>query len=350
MVTVSNKKDIRQLSKQELEDFFLEKGEPKFRAKQVYEWLWQKGAHAFEEMTNLPKPLREYLDGIFTIQAIVEDKVQHSADGTIKTRFRLHDGHLIESVLIPVPEDKRFTVCVSSQVGCSLTCAFCATGRMGRVRNLDAAEIFDQVLLVNRQSLETFGQPLTNIVYMGMGEPLLAYANVMASVGRITSPDGLGMSPKRITVSTAGIAKMIKKLADDGVKFNLALSLHAADDIKRDTIMPINEQNNLSNLMESLTYFYQKTGNRISYEYIAFQNFNDTPEDAANLTALCQSFPVRVNIIEYNPIEGADFHKSSRDTIDHFARYLVDRGVMVTVRRSRGKDIDAACGQLANKG
>jgi len=350
MVTVSNKKDIRQLSKQELEDFFLEKGEPKFRAKQVYEWLWQKGAHAFEEMTNLPKPLREYLDGIFTIQAIVEDKVQHSADGTIKTRFRLHDGHLIESVLIPVPEDKRFTVCVSSQVGCSLTCAFCATGRMGRVRNLDAAEIFDQVLLVNRQSLETFGQPLTNIVYMGMGEPLLAYANVMASVGRFTSPDGLGMSPKRITVSTAGIAKMIKKLADDGVKFNLALSLHAADDIKRDTIMPINEQNNLSNLMESLTYFYQKTGNRISYEYIAFQNFNDTPEDAANLTALCQSFPVRVNIIEYNPIEGADFHKSSRDTIDHFARYLVDRGVMVTVRRSRGKDIDAACGQLANKG
>ena len=184
---------------------------------------------------------------------------QKSEDGTIKSRSRLHDGHLIESVLIPVPSDNRYTVCVSSQVGCSLTCSFCATGRMKRVRNLDASEIYDQVVLVNQQAMETFGHPLTNIVYMGMGEPLLAYKSVMESIKMITSPDGLNMSPRRITVSTAGIAKMIRKLADDEVKFNLALSLHAADDEKRDEIMPINEQNNLAVIMDAIEYFYQKT-------------------------------------------------------------------------------------------
>jgi 23S rRNA (adenine2503-C2)-methyltransferase len=349
MTTTTIKKDIRQLSKAELEAVFKELGEPRFRAKQVHEWLWQKGVHSFEEMTNLSKKLREKLAEQFTINAITLDKWQNSADGTIKSRWRLHDGHLVESVLIPVPEEKRFTVCVSCQVGCSLSCKFCATGRMKRLRNLDAAEVFDQVVLVNQQSLEVFGHPLTNIVYMGMGEPLLAYKNVLESVERITSPEGLGMSPKRITVSTAGIAKMIKKLADDGVKFNLALSLHAADDAKRDDIMPINEQNNLAALMESLTYFHEQTGNRISYEYIAFQNFNDNISDAKNLLKLCRSFPVRVNIIEYNPIDGAPFLKATEHKIDEFAQYLRDHGVMVTVRRSRGKDIDAACGQLANK-
>lgn len=349
MTTTTIKKDIRQLSKAELEAVFAEMGEPRFRAKQVHEWLWQKGVHSFEAMTNLSKALREKLTEQFVIQNITLDKQQRSLDGTIKSRWRLHDGHFMESVLIPVPEDNRFTVCVSCQVGCSLTCSFCATGRMKRVRNLDAAEIFDQVVLVNQQSLEVFGHPLTNIVYMGMGEPLLAYKNVLESVEKITSPEGLGMSPKRITVSTAGIAKMIKKLAEDGVKFNLALSLHAADDAKRNEIMPINEQNDLAALMESLEYFYNTTGNRISYEYIAFQNFNDNIEDAKNLLKLCKKFPVRVNIIEYNPIDGAPFLKSTAHKIDEFAQYLRDHGVMVTVRRSRGKDIDAACGQLANK-
>jgi 23S rRNA (adenine2503-C2)-methyltransferase len=348
-MTTTLKKDIRLLSKTELEAVFAELGEPRFRAKQVYEWLWQKGAHTFEAMTNLSKPLREKLVERFVIQPIVLDKQQHSADGTIKSRWRLHDGHLVESVLIPVPMDNRYTVCVSCQVGCSLTCAFCATGRMKRVRNLDAAEIFDQVLLVNRQCVEVFGQPLTNIVYMGMGEPLLAYSNVLESVEKITSPEGLGMSPKRITVSTAGIAKMIKKLADDGVKFNLALSLHAADDAKRNEIMPINEQNDLASLMDALDYFYQTTGNRISYEYIAFQNFNDNVADAKKLLKLCKRFPVRVNIIEYNPIDNVPFLKATEHKIDIFAQYLRDHGVVVTVRRSRGKDIDAACGQLANK-
>ncbi|MEL7220209.1 MAG: 23S rRNA (adenine(2503)-C(2))-methyltransferase RlmN [Bacteroidota bacterium] len=346
----SIKMDIRKFNLAELQQIVQEMGEPKFRAKQLQEWIWKKSAHSFEEMTNLSKNLRQRLQEAYVINCIQEDQVQYSNDGTIKSRFRLHDGHLIESVLIPVPADNRYTVCVSSQVGCSLSCKFCATGQMKRLRNLDAAEIYDQVVLVNKQALEKFGHPLTNIVYMGMGEPLLAYRPVLESIEKISDPNGLHMSSRRITVSTAGIAKMIRKLADDATKVNLALSLHAADDAKRDEIMPINEQNNLEVLMDSLSYFYQQTKNRISYEYIAFQDFNDSIDDARNLLKLCQRFPVRVNIIEYNPIDGADFKKSSEHKIDDFARYLRERGVMVTIRRSRGKDIDAACGQLANKG
>ena len=343
------KTDIRQLTKEEIRDHLVAMGESAFRAKQVYSWLWQKSARSFDEMTNLSKALREKLKEQFVINAIQEDITQKSMDGTVKTRYRLHDGHLMESVLIPVEKDNRYTVCVSSQVGCSLTCKFCATGQMKRVRNLDAGEIYDQVVMINKVCEEMYGHPLTNIVYMGMGEPLLAYKNVMKSIEHISSPEGLHMSPKRITISTAGIAKMIKKLADDASKVNLALSLHAADDEKRNEIMPINEQNNLEVLMDALSYYYQTTKNRISYEYIAFQNFNDSIEDAKNLVRLCSRFPVRVNIIEYNPIDGADFVKADADKIDRFANYLKDHGVMATVRRSRGKDIDAACGQLANK-
>ena len=349
MTKTDVKINIRAFDLPALQEAFLEMGEKKFRAKQVHEWLWQKGVRSFDEMHNLSKKLRELLKEKFVINGITEDKVQRSADGTIKSRFRLHDGHLIESVLIPVPGEKRFTVCVSCQVGCSLTCKFCATGRMKRVRNLDAGEIFDQVVMVNQQALDTFGYPLTNIVYMGMGEPLLAYKNVMESIARISSPDGLNMSARRITVSTAGIAKMIRKLADDEVRFNLALSLHAADDEKRNEIMPINEQNSLDILMDSLEYFYKKTKNRISYEYITFQDYNDSIDDAKKLLKLCKRFPVRVNIIEYNPIGGVPFKKSSEKNIDNFAAFLIRHGVMCTVRRSRGKDIDAACGQLANK-
>ena len=347
------KKDIRALSLPELEATLADWGEPRFRTRQVYEWLWSKAVTDWESMTNLSKNLRSKLREHFTLNALFEDKVQHSDDGTVKSRWVTHDGHRIESVLIPVPEDERFTVCVSTQVGCSLTCAFCATGRMGRKRNLQPAEIFDQVAAVNRQSIEQFGRPLTNVVYMGMGEPLLTYANTLESIARITAPppQGLGMSARRITVSTAGIAKMIRKLADDGFRSNLALSLHAATDAKRNEIMPINESNNLEALMEALEYFYQKTHNRVSYEYIAFERFNDSPEDAAQLVRLCRrQFPVRVNIIEYNPIDGATFAKSDENRLNAFAAYLAKQGVTVTVRRSRGKDIDAACGQLANKG
>jgi 23S rRNA (adenine2503-C2)-methyltransferase len=345
-------RDIRSLPLDDIEALLQSWGEPRFRARQLYEWLWAKGAVEWEAMTNLPKALRRRLSETFTLHSLRAEVVQRSADGTLKTRWLTHDGHRIESVLIPVPDADRYTVCVSTQVGCSLTCSFCATGRMGRLRNLTAYEIYDQVALVNRQCQEAFGRPLTNVVYMGMGEPLLNYAATRESLQRLTAqpPLGMGIGAHRITVSTAGIAKMIRKLADDGYRSNLALSLHAADDAKRSAIMPINESNNLEALLQALEYFYAKTHSRISYEYIAFERFNDTTEDAARLVQLCRRrFPVRVNIIEYNPIEGAHFEKSEETRLNAFAAYLADRGVTVTVRRSRGKDIDAACGQLANK-
>jgi 23S rRNA (adenine2503-C2)-methyltransferase len=259
----------------------------------------------------------------------------------------LYDGNIVEGVLIP--STSRMTACISSQVGCSLTCKFCATGRLERLRNLDADEMYDQVVLIRNQSLERYNQPLTNIVYMGMGEPLLNYKNMMASIDRITSPDGLGMSPQRITVSTAGIAKMITKLGDDEVKFNLALSLHAANDAKRNHIMPINEQNSLDSLAEALNYFYEKTGTRVTFEFIVFKDFNDSVQDAEELLAFCKRTTAKVNIIEYNPIDGGEFEQTLPDRLNVFKYVLEDEGVIVNVRRSRGKDIDAACGQLANK-
>ncbi|MEQ9101270.1 MAG: 23S rRNA (adenine(2503)-C(2))-methyltransferase RlmN [Imperialibacter sp.] len=339
--------DIRKISSSELVDVFKTWGEPAFRAKQVSEWLWKKSATSFDEMTNLSLKTRDMLKEHFSILAVSTATKQMSSDGTIKSGFRLHDGHMIEGVLIPA--DDRMTACVSSQVGCSLTCKFCATGYMERKRNLDPAEIYDQVVMIDKQAREANNVPLTNIVYMGMGEPLLNYANVLKSVEYITSPDGLGMSPKRITVSTAGIAKMIKKLGDDEVKFNLALSLHAANDEKRNQIMPINESNTLEALKEALQYFYQKTKNKITFEYIMFYSFNDTLKDAEELFQFTKAVPSKVNIIEYNPIAEATYKNADPEALDKFSAYLEDRGVVVNVRRSRGKDIDAACGQLAIK-
>lgn len=341
------KRDIRKLTDAEIIDFLVSKGEKKFRAKQVLEWLWQKSVTHFQDMTNLSRATRQLLEDNFTINAIEVHTSQQSNDGTIKSAFRLFDKHIIEGVLIPAED--RMTACVSSQVGCSLTCKFCATGFMDRLRNLDAAEIYDQVVAIKRQAEENYNQPLTNIVYMGMGEPLLNYANVLKSVELITSPEGLNMSPKRITVSTAGIAKMIKKLGDDEVKFNLALSLHAADEEKRNQIMPINETNSLVNLKEALQYFYKKTRNRITFEFILFHNFNDTLDDAKKLYEFTKAVPSKINIIEYNPIAEASFVNTGEDRLEAFRRYLEARDVIVNVRRSRGKDIDAACGQLANK-
>jgi 23S rRNA (adenine2503-C2)-methyltransferase len=338
------------LRKQKLEDikvWLKEQGEPAFRAKQIWEWLWQKACTDIDMMSNLSLGLREKLKEAFEILPVKVDKLQISSDRTIKSGFRLHDGHLVEGVLIPT--DTRMTACISSQVGCSLTCKFCATGYMNRERNLDAAEIYDQVILIKKQAEENYQVPLTNIVYMGMGEPLLNYAAMIESVNKITSEEGLNWSPKRITVSTAGIAKMIKKLGDDEVKFNLALSLHAANDVKRNQIMPINESNSIQNLTDALTYFYQKTGNKITFEYIIFHTFNDTLDDARDLLKFCKRVPSKVNIIEYNPINEANYKNADPEAIDKFAQYLEKNGVIVNVRRSRGKDIDAACGQLAIK-
>jgi 23S rRNA (adenine2503-C2)-methyltransferase len=341
------KKDIRALNLNELKEIFVQMGEKAFRAKQVYEWLWQKAARNFEEMSNLSKQLREQLNTIFIINAVQINSTQVSGDRTIKNTFKLHDTHLIEGVLIPTTE--RMTACVSSQVGCSLTCKFCATGYMDRKRNLNADEIFDQVVLINQQAIDNYKIPLSNIVYMGMGEPLLNYNNVLKSIERITAEDGLNMASKRITVSTAGIAKMIKKLGDDEVKFNLALSLHAANDDKRNEIMPINEQNSLSALAEALKYYFAKTKNPVTYEYIIFNNFNDGLEDAMDLAKFCKHVPCKVNIIEYNPISFANFINATVDKTEIFATYLRKQGINTHVRRSRGKDIDAACGQLAVK-
>ncbi len=341
-------KNIRHLSLKEIEDYFDTMGGKKFRAKQVYEWLWLKHAHDFETMTNLSKELRQKLNEEFEITALKINTVQNSEDGTIKTRFKTFDGHFIEGVLIPT--EKRNTVCVSSQIGCSLSCKFCATGYMDRKRNLNFDEIVDQVVLINQQCEKTFNRKITNIVFMGMGEPLLNYKNVLQAIERISSKDGLGMSPKRITVSTAGISKQIMQLGDDKVKFKLALSLHAATDRKRHDIMPINDSNNIQTLVDALNYFYKKTKNEITFEYILFNDFNDSIEDADELIKLYRKVPADlVNLIEYNPIANARFRKPDDDKVEAFMNHLSKNRVNARLRKSRGKDIDAACGQLANK-
>lgn len=342
-----NKIDIRQLSLEELTAKLTDFGEKPFRAKQVYEWLWKKGVVDFNEMTNLSKDLRSKLEANFEIRFLEIAEEQRSSDRTIKDAFKLYDDAVVEGVLIPT--SKRMTACVSVQVGCSLDCAFCATGKLKRVRNLNPDEIVDQVVLINEQARSNYDKPLSNIVFMGMGEPLLNYKNTLDAIDKITSPDGLGMSPKRITVSTAGIAKMIKKLGDDQVRFNLALSLHAANDEKRNKIMPINETNTLEVLADALKYFHEKTGSRVTYEYIVFKDFNDELEDAKELAEFCINVPCKINIIEYNSIDEGEFQQADPKKVDRFAKFLESKNLIVNVRRSRGKDIDAACGQLANK-
>ena len=340
-------KNLRQVPLEELEQQLKEWAEPKFRAAQIHGWIWKKHAGSIEQMTNLSKSLRDQLHQLYYIPKVSIDHSQYSNDGTIKSRFRLHDERFIEGVLIPT--DTRVTACVSSQVGCSLSCKFCATGYLPRSRNLDYDEIVDEVTLLNDQAIKEYGRHLSNIVFMGMGEPLLNYSNMMKAIDAITAPDKLGMSPRRITVSTAGVAKMIKKLGDDGVKFKLALSLHAANDEKRNEIMPINESNDLKSLIEALNYFYQKTKNEITLEYILFKDFNDSIADADELVKVFRRIPADlVNIIEYNAIEQADFVKPEESVTDRFMAHLAKNRVNAHLRRSRGKDIDAACGQLAN--
>ncbi len=342
-----SKTDIRKLLPDELADKLTALGMQKFRARQVYEWLWTHQAVSFDEMTSLPKTYRSLLHEHFAINPVQIATSQESTDGTVKYAFRLHDNHVVEGVLIPT--ENRLTACISSQAGCSLDCSFCGTGKLKMMRNLDAAEIYDQVAIIDREARLRYGKGLTNIVYMGMGEPLLNYTNMLRSVELITGKPGMEMSAKRITVSTAGIAKAIRRLADDKVKFNLALSLHAADDAKRSEIMSINDSNNLTALIEALRYFYEKTKNRITFEYILFDRFNDTPEDARKLAAICKKVPAKVNIIEYNPINLSKFRKSNIVATDRFQKFLESRGITAKIRRSRGRDIDAACGQLANK-
>lgn len=344
---MNTKKDLRELSSEELATELKMLGSPTFRTKQICEWMWQRGATSIAEMQNLPKQLRETLDEKYYLSKAVLHEMQISSDKTIKCAFKVDGDKVVEGVLIPTT--KRMTACISSQVGCSLACKFCATGKLKMLRNLTGGEIFDQVNFLRNESMSRYNTPLTNIVYMGMGEPLLNYKNMMNSIQWITSPEGLGMSPQRITVSTAGIAKMIKKLGDDRVKFNLALSLHAANDEKRNKIMEINESNNLAALSDALKHFHNATGSRITFEYIIFKDFNDTLQDAKELAEFSKQFPVKINIIEYNPIDDGEFQQASPEKVDAFAKFLESKNMIVNVRRSRGKDIDAACGQLANK-
>ncbi len=341
------KQDIRQLSLEKIQEYFVSIGDKAFRAKQVYEWLWRKSAKDFDQMTNISLATREKLKEVFVINHIAVDKMQRSNDGTIKNAVKLHDSMIVESVLIPT--DTRITACISSQVGCSLDCYFCATARLKRMRNLNPDEIYDQVVAIKEQSETFFDRPLTNIVFMGMGEPLLNYSNVLDAIDKITSPKGLGMSPKRITLSTVGIPKMIQKMADDDVKFNLAISLHSAIDSTRSEVMPINLKNPLKDLADALKYWYQKTKKMVTYEYVIWKGINDKEEDARALVKFCRIIPSKVNLIEYNSIDDEQFQQASENALSMYINLLEKNDIVVNVRRSRGKDIDAACGQLANK-
>lgn len=344
---VPEKKDIRALSLEELRAFFVAHGEQAFRAKQVYQWLWQKGIHQFQGMTNLSLSTRTLLETHFTINHIAIDTQQKSKDGTIKNAVRLHDNFVVESVLIPT--EKRTTACVSSQVGCSLDCQFCATARLKRMRNLNPDEIYDQVMSMDQQSRHYFDRPLSNIVFMGMGEPLMNYNNVVAAIAKITDTKGMGMAPRRITLSTSGVPKMIKRLADEYPKFKLAVSLHSARQEVREKIMPFAHRFPLQDVMEAMQYWYEITKNRITFEYVIWKGINDEQADIDALIAYCKQVPSKVNLIQYNSIGDPNFVQASSAVVKKYQLQLEREGIVSTVRISRGADIDAACGQLANK-
>ena len=341
------KTDIRSLDLVDIKKFCQENNMKPYVSNQVYSWLWNNFSSSFSQMSNLSKSNREIFNENFSINKITQDFEERSDDGTIKMRFKLYDGNFVEGVLIP--QNTRMTACISSQVGCSLSCKFCATGTMGRTRNLSAGEIFDQVVAIANKCKEVYNLPLTNIVYMGMGEPLLNYRNVIKSIHFITSSEGLEMSYKRVTLSTSGIAKMIKRLADDNVKVNLALSLHAASEELRNSIMPIGGSNSLDDIRDALKYYFSKTKRKVTYEYVLLNEVNDSIKDAENLYKFTKHIPSKVNLIEYNTVDGLGFDRSSDKNTDLFMNYLDAKRVNVGLRRSRGKDINAACGQLANK-
>ena len=338
--------DIRSLSREEILQFFLTHGEKKFRADQLYDWLWKRPCASFESMTNLSREVKSLLKQHFLFPTASPEMHQKSEDGTIKVAFRLFDGLVVEGVLIP--QGNRTTVCISSQVGCALGCRFCATGQLGFKRNLSAGEIIDQVTGI-QSFVKEMASTVSNIVFMGMGEPFLNYKNVCMAIDRITAPDGLGMSPQRITVSSVGIPKMIRQMAEDDPKYHFALSLHAATDEKRDQIIPFNLKTPLGEIIAALKFYHQKTGKRFTIEYILFHQFNDSLEDARDLAVFCRNFPVKINIIEYNPVENSDFRTSSPENTRRFVSFLEGKNLVINVRQSRGKDIAAACGQLAGK-
>ena len=341
------KQNIRNISQDDINDFIKSINEKSFRAKQIYEWIWKKNAQRFEDMTNISKPLRQKLAEQYFFNSVQIKSFQKSKDKTIKYIFELPDKLLIEGVLIPAK--KRVTACVSSQVGCALNCKFCATGDMGFTRNLTDAEIYEHIFLLNQESEKEFDKKLTNIVIMGMGEPLMNYENTLLAIEKVTKKSGLAMSPTRITLSTVGLTYEIKKLADDNIKFNLAVSLHSANDEKRSEIMPINKTNSIKSLIEALKYFNKKTNKRITFEYLLLKEINDSPEDAYELAEFCKNFPVKINLIEYNTTENSPFKKTNFERVEQFKEVLEKKNLVVNLRKSRGSDINAACGQLVKK-
>jgi 23S rRNA (adenine2503-C2)-methyltransferase len=347
--------DIKGLSRAKLQQFTEELGLQTYRTDQIFRWLYQKGARNFDEMTNLSKDLRARLAEIAAINCIQPLRQIKSKDDTVKFLFQLQDDerYKIESVLIPAFFDDgtadRLTVCVSSQVGCVFGCSFCATGKMGLYRSLSSGEIVDQVQYINDYCEYRYGKKITNIVYMGMGEPLHNYDAVTESAKIITDERSINLSPKRITVSTVGLPKQIKKLADERQPFNLAVSLHAANDEKRSKIMPVNHAMGLNKLKEALEYYYQGLQRPVTYEYLLFDEFNDTPRDALELAEIAGWIPAKVNLIMYNKVADVTLNRASETRLEGFMHELTNQNVRATVRRSRGNDIDAGCGQLAVK-
>ncbi|KPK85094.1 MAG: hypothetical protein AMS27_08375 [Bacteroides sp. SM23_62_1] len=340
-------KDIRSLSLPEIEKYFTDIGESKYRAAQVYEWLWEKKVTDIDLMTSLPLSLRERLKNDFALPHLKTEIIQQGSDGTSKIGFRSPDNHIIEGVLIP--SGSRMTACISPQAGCALNCSFCATGKLGFKRDLTPLEIFDQVTGLEKLAREMSVKRLSNIVLMGMGEPLLNYDNVCHAVKMISSGKGIGYSPRRIIISTAGITKNIRRIADDRLPVSLAISLHTANNKKRELIMPVTKSNPVTEIADAIKYYHQKTGSRISYEYLLLRDFNDTLSDARELAHFCRISPCKINLIEYNEVEGSPFKRSAPEKTYEFMKFLQSRNLVVNLRKSRGADIDAACGQLAGK-
>ena len=339
--------DIRSISFDKLNNFIQKNNFPSYRSNQIFNWINKSTLRSFDDITNIPKSLVKLLKENFVINITNIFSKQVSNDSTIKFAIKLHDNLVVEAVLIP--SGKRVTACVSSQVGCSLDCEFCATSKLLRMRNLHSYEIFDQIMILNSQSLKNYSLPISNIVFMGMGEPLLNYKNVIESIKLITSEHGIKISNKKITLSTSGISKMIIKMSDDNIKFNLAVSLHSAVEETRNIIMPFSKSFPLDKLINSLDYWYKKTKRKVTFEYLIWKGINDDLEHIEALVKICKRIPSKVNLIEYNSIDSPTFKKADDFWVDNYLKILKKNKIPVSLRRSRGKDINAACGQLANK-
>jgi 23S rRNA (adenine2503-C2)-methyltransferase len=333
---------LLELTDAELLSWLQEQGEPPMRARQLRRWLFAGRARSFEQMTDLPRSLRQRLDAELVPFSTAVEREMRSSDGTVKLLLRLHDGHLIECVLLP--EADRRTVCISTQVGCGMGCVFCASGLEGVVRNLTAAEILEQLL--HARNLLPEDERLTHIVVMGMGEPLANLDNLMDALAVATSPHGLGLSARNVTVSTVGLPAKIRQFADMGKAYHLAISLHAPNDALRTQIVPTNDKTGLPSMLDAADYFYAVTKRQVTYEYILLRDINDRPEHAAELGRLLQGRQAHVNLIPFNDVADLPYRRLTQQALGDFLTILRGAGLSVHVRKRKGADIDAACGQL----